>query len=78
MRTWELKSKTYLSFEVHVDCDFVGNWIKEDAMCNGRKAKERSYTIPFETPHGYCRASSLEFYFISSCSNDSVIGEVAL
>jgi hypothetical protein len=30
------------SFEVHVDCDFTGNWVKEDAMNNPSTAKCRT------------------------------------
>jgi hypothetical protein len=30
------------SFEVHVDCDFVGNWVKEDAMSDPSTAKSRT------------------------------------
>ena len=36
------------SFEVHVDCDFAGNWVKEDAMNDPSTAKSRTgYVISF-------------------------------
>ena len=35
------------SFEVHVDCDFAGNWVKEDAMNDPSTAKSRTGYIIF-------------------------------
>jgi hypothetical protein len=36
------------SFEAHVDCDFVGNWVKEDAMNDPSTAKSRTgYIISY-------------------------------
>ena len=36
------------SFEVHVDCDFAGNWVKEDAMEDPSTAKSRTgYVISY-------------------------------
>ncbi len=36
------------SFEVHVDCDFAGNWVKEDAMDDPSTAKSRTgYVISY-------------------------------
>ncbi len=37
-----LKAGTSKSFEVHVDCDFAGNWVKEDAMNDPSTAKSRT------------------------------------
>jgi hypothetical protein len=35
-------------FEVHVDCNFVGNWVKEDAMSDPSTAKSRTgYIISY-------------------------------
>ncbi len=37
------------SFEVHVDCDFAGNWNKEEAMNNPSTAKSRTgYAISYD------------------------------
>jgi hypothetical protein len=37
------------SFEVHVDCDFAGNWVKEDAMNDPSTAKSRTgYVIGYQ------------------------------
>jgi hypothetical protein len=37
------------SFEVHVDCDFAGNWVKEDAMSDPSTAKSRTgYGISYQ------------------------------
>jgi hypothetical protein len=37
------------SFEVHVDCDFAGNWVKEDAMNDPSTAKSRTgYVISYQ------------------------------
>jgi hypothetical protein len=39
---------TTKSFEVHVDCDFAGNWVKEDAMNDPSIAKPRTgYIISY-------------------------------
>jgi hypothetical protein len=36
------------SFEVHVDCDFAGNWVKEDAMNDPSTAKSKAgYVISY-------------------------------
>jgi hypothetical protein len=37
-----LKADTAKSFEVHVDCDFAGNWVKEDALNDPSTAKSRT------------------------------------
>jgi hypothetical protein len=35
-------------FEVHVDCNFAGNWVKEDAMDNPSTAKSKTgYIISY-------------------------------
>jgi hypothetical protein len=37
------------AFEVHVDCDFAGNWVKEDAMNDPSTAKSRTgYVISYQ------------------------------
>jgi hypothetical protein len=36
-------------FEVHVDCDFAGNWVKEDAMNDLSTGKSRTgYVISYQ------------------------------
>jgi hypothetical protein len=37
-----LKADTSKSFEVHVDCDFAGNWVQEDALNDPSTAKSRT------------------------------------
>jgi hypothetical protein len=43
-----LKPDVSKSFEVHVDCDVAGNWVKEDAMNDPSTAKSRAgYIISY-------------------------------
>jgi hypothetical protein len=37
-----LRADPSKSFEVHVDCNFAGNWVKEDAMNDSSTAKSRA------------------------------------
>jgi hypothetical protein len=62
------------SFEVHVDCDFAGNWIKEDAMADPSTAKSRTgYIISY----GGCPviwASKLQTEVILSSTKSEYVG----
>jgi hypothetical protein len=62
------------SFEVHVDCDFAGNWIKEDAMNDPSTAKSRTgYIISY----GGCPviwASKLQSEVVLSSTESEFIG----
>jgi hypothetical protein len=62
------------SFEVHVDCDFAGNWIKEDAMNDPLTAKSRTgYIISY----GGCPviwASKLQTEVVLSLTESEFIG----
>jgi hypothetical protein len=43
-----LRADSSKSFEVHVDCDFAGNWVKEDAMNDPSTAKScTGYVISY-------------------------------
>ena len=62
------------SFEVHVDCDFAGNWEKEDAMSDPSTAKSRTgYIISF----GGCPviwASKLQTEVVLSSTESEYVG----
>jgi hypothetical protein len=32
-------------FEVHIDCDFAGNWVQKDAMIDPSTAKSRTGSV---------------------------------
>jgi hypothetical protein len=42
-----LKADSSKAFEVHVDCDFAGNWVKEDALNDPSMAKSIGYIISY-------------------------------
>jgi hypothetical protein len=62
------------SFEVHVDCDFAGNWVKEDAMNDPSTAKSRTgYVISY----GGCPviwASKLQTEVVLSSTESEYVG----
>jgi hypothetical protein len=62
------------SFEVHVDCDFAGNWVKEDAMADPSTAKSRTgYIISY----GGCPvvwASKLQTEVVLSSTESEYLG----
>jgi hypothetical protein len=62
------------SFEVHVDCDFAGNWIREDAMNDPSTAKSRTgYIISY----GGCPviwASKLQTEVVLSSTESEFVG----
>ena len=62
------------SFEVHVDCDFAGNWIKDDAMSDPSTAKSRTgYIISY----GGCPvlwASKLQTEVVLSSTESEYVG----
>ena len=62
------------SFEVHVDCDFAGNWVKEDAMEDPSTAKSRTgYVISY----GGCPiiwASKLQTEVVLSSTESKYVG----
>jgi hypothetical protein len=62
------------SFEVHVDCDFAGNWIKEDAMDDPSTAKSRTGYI---VSYGGCPviwASKLQTEVVLSSTESEYVG----
>jgi hypothetical protein len=62
------------SFEVHVDCDFAKNWVKEDAMDNPSTAKSR---IGYVTSYGGCLivwASKLQTEVVLSSMESEYVG----
>jgi hypothetical protein len=62
------------SFEVHVDCDFAGNWVKQDAMDDPSTAKSRTgYIISY----GGCPviwASKLQTEVVLSSTESEYVG----
>jgi hypothetical protein len=62
------------SSEVHVDCDFAGKWVKEDAIANPSTAKSRTgYIISY----GGCPivwASKLQTKVVLSSTESKYIG----
>ena len=62
------------SFEVHVDCDFAGNWVKEDALNDPSTAKSRTgYIISY----GGCPvvwASKLQTEVVLSSTESEYVG----
>jgi hypothetical protein len=69
-----LKADPTKSFEVHVDCDFAGNWVKEDAMNDPSTAKSRTgYVISY----GGCPiiwASKLQTEVVLSSTESEYVG----
>jgi hypothetical protein len=61
-------------FEVHVDCDFAGNWVREDAMNDPSTAKSRTgYIISY----GGCPviwASKLQTEIVLSSTESEYVG----
>jgi hypothetical protein len=62
------------SFEVHVDCDFAGNWVRDDAMNDPSTAKSRTgYIISY----GGCPvlwASKLQTEVVLSSTESEYVG----
>jgi hypothetical protein len=69
-----LRADPSKSFEVHVDCDFAGNWVKEDAMNDPSTAKSRTgYVISY----GGCPiiwASKLQTEVVLSSTESEYVG----
>jgi hypothetical protein len=69
-----LKADPSKSFEVHVDCDFAGNWVKDDAMNDPSTAKSRTgYIISY----GGCPvlwASKLQTEVVLSSTESEYVG----
>jgi hypothetical protein len=69
-----LRADPNKSFEVHVDCDFTGNWVKEDAMNDPSTAKSRTgYIISY----GGCPvlwASKLQTEVVLSSTESEYVG----
>ena len=62
------------SFEVHVDCDFAGNWVKEDALNDPSTAKSRT---GFIISYGGCPvvwASKLQTEVVLSSTESEYVG----
>jgi hypothetical protein len=69
-----LKADTTKSFEAHVDCDFAGNWVKEDALNDPSTAKSRT---GFIVSHGGCPviwASKLQTQIVLSSTESEHAG----
>jgi hypothetical protein len=62
------------SFEVHVDCNFAGNWVKEDAMEDPSTAKSRT---GYDISYGGCPiiwASKLQTKVVLSSTESEYVG----
>jgi hypothetical protein len=69
-----LKADTSKSFEVHVDCDFAGNWVQEDAPNDPSTAKSRT---GFIISYGGCPviwASKLQTEVALSSTESEYVG----
>ena len=69
-----LKADKSKSFEVHVDCDFAGNWVREDAMNDPSTAKSRT---GFIISYGGCPviwASRLQTEVVLSTTESEYVG----
>jgi hypothetical protein len=69
-----LKADTSKSFEVHVDCDFAGNWVREDALNDPSTAKSRT---GFVISYGGCPviwASKLQTKAVLSTTESECAG----
>ena len=69
-----LRADPSKAFEVHVDCDFAGNWVREDAMNDPSTAKSRTgYIISY----GGCPilwASKLQTEVVLSSTESEYVG----
>jgi hypothetical protein len=69
-----LTADTSKSFEVHVDCDFAGNWVQEDALNDPSTAKS---STSFIISYGGCPviwASKLQTEVVLSSTESEYVG----
>jgi hypothetical protein len=69
-----LKPDESKSFEVHVDCDFAGNWVKEDAMNDPSTAKSRTGYIISYSGCPVVWASKLQTEVVLSSTESEFVG----
>jgi hypothetical protein len=69
-----LKPDVSKSFEVHVDCDFAGNWVKEDAMNDPSTAKSRTGYIISYAGCPIVWASKLQTEVVLSTTESEYVG----
>jgi hypothetical protein len=69
-----LRPDTSKSFEVHVDCNFAGNWIKEDAMEDPSTAKSRTGYIVSYCGCPIIWASKLQTEVVLSSTESEYVG----
>jgi hypothetical protein len=62
------------SFEVHVDCDFAGNWVKEDAMNDPSTAKSRTGSVISYQGCPITWASKLQSEVVLSSTESEYVG----
>jgi hypothetical protein len=62
------------SFEVHVDCDFAGNWVKEDAKNDPSTAKSRTGYINSYAGCPIVWASKLQIEVVLSTTESEYVG----
>jgi hypothetical protein len=62
------------SFEVHVDCDFAGNWVKEDAMNDPSTAKSRTGYVISYAGRPITWASKLQTEVVLSTTESEYVG----
>ena len=62
------------SFEVHVDCDFAGNWVKEDAMNDPSTAKSRTGFVISYQGCPITWASKLQTEVVLSTTESEYVG----
>ena len=69
-----MKPDVSKSFEVHVDCDFAGNWVKEDAMNDPSTAKSRTGYIISYAGCPIVWASKLQTEVVLSTTESEYVG----
>jgi hypothetical protein len=62
------------SFEVHVDCDFAGKWVKEDAMNDPSTAKSRTGSVISYQGCPITWASKLQTEVVLSTTESEYVG----
>jgi hypothetical protein len=69
-----LRPNTSKSFEVHVDCNFAGNWVKEDATEDPSTAKSRTGYIISYSGCPIIWASKLQTEVVLSSTESEYVG----
>jgi hypothetical protein len=69
-----LRADPSKSFQVHVDCNFAGNWVKEDAMNDPSTAESRASCIISYGGSPVLWASKLQTEVVLSSTESEYVG----